>query len=299
MAKIIRNEINDYISINVANDETAWNAEATYQRGNIRRDGSYLYAYAGLNNTNSTLSPSNEPSKWVYMYPTNYYSMIDGTTSQKTVKIGEPLIFEVANDNRDSLSLLNVDATDITVEIVDIATSTVLYIIERNIRDESGVVDFFTYCFSDFFFKNDNYFELPLYGSNTKIRITIDNGSSDAAVGRFVFGRSFDIGEAEFSGTLSIESYSIKQTNEFGVTNLVQRESVNIENYVIRVPIEKVPTMKRKRKEYDAIPVLFVIDDNADSKLENLQTFGFWQTFEIGLTNKRFSTINLGIKGIL
>ena len=298
MAKVVKNEISDYLSINVTESETAWSSGAVYNRGDIRRDGHYLYAYAGLNGTNSTTSPSTS-SSWVYMYPTNYYRMIDGQTSQKTVKTGEPLVFEVSNLNRDSLSLLEVDGSEITIEIIEIATSTVLWSLSEEIRDESGIVDFYTYCFSGFDFKKDNYFELPLYGSDTKVKITVDNGASNSAVGRLCFGQSYFLGETEFSGNLNIESYSVKSTNEFGETQLIQRGSVNLENFTLRVPIEKIPTLKRKRKELDAIPVLFVVDDSEDSKMENLQTYGYWSSFDISLSNKRFATINLGIKGVL
>ena len=87
--------------------------------------------------------------------------------------------------------------------------------------------------------------------------------------------------------------------DEFGNTTLVHRGSVNLDSYEVQVPTQKIPLLKRKAQELDAIPILFVMDESPTSNTENLLNFGYWHSFSMLIPNSVKSSISLTIKGIL
>ena len=298
--KIAKNEITGYLAINVTESETAWNALSLYNYGDEVRDGHYIYTYAGVDGTNTVSSPSVEALAWVETRPTNYYSMLDGNSTSQTTRTS-PLIFDVEMHNYDVATLMNIEASDVLFELILIATDEVIYSESFNTNDTSAIVDFYTYCFNEFDLTNYVYNpNLPLAGGDTKLRITVTkDGGGDVKVGRLCIGKSFYIGEVAYGVNLGLESYSVKTTDEFGNDTLVQRGAVELNSYDIRCATSKIPPLRRKAIELDAIPILFIGDETVGSNLEQLLTYGYWQNFSLVATNPTYSNISLTVKGVL
>lgn len=294
---VVQNEVVSYYSANFSETETAWSSGSVYNYGAEARDGHYIYAYAGVSGTNTTLSPANDTT-WVEMRPTNYFAMLDGKTGTQTLNLNN-IDIQVADSSYDVFSILNITGRSLYLKLTELTGSTVVYEETINLQDETGVVDFFSYCFSDFIFTNDVFRTLPIYGnSRLQVKLTAETGTN-AAIGRLVLGRSLYVGETGMGASLGIESYSTKDTNIFGETTLIHRGAVNLESYEVLVPTEKIPMLKRKAIELDAVPILFIMDESSDSNLENLQTFGYWQSFSILVKGRNKSAISLTVKGIL
>ena len=90
--KIVENKITDYLTINVTENETQWLITSLFEYGDYIRDGHFIYRYAGINNSNTDVSPyidyetnKNLVPTWVLYGPTNYYAMLDGETSTRTI----------------------------------------------------------------------------------------------------------------------------------------------------------------------------------------------------------------------
>ncbi len=294
--KYCKNEITAFISSNVPESETLWLVTDVYSTGDERRDGHYIYAYAGISGTNSALSPSNEPTKWVQQRPTNYWAMMDGTTSTQT-EYADIITVEIAASNYDTFSLLEVEAESVTltltVDSVDVWTNSF------TLKDESGVIDFYTYCFSDFIYKPSLYVDtIPLYGTGT-LTVDIINTGGTAKCGRLVYGRSYFVGKTLYTASLGLESYSVKQTDAFGTETLVHRGAVNLDNYRVSILTSQIELLKRKAVEYDAIPLLFIMDESNTTNTGHLLNYGYYQNMSVLLSNPRHSTISLTVKGIL
>jgi len=300
--KIVQNRTTSYLSANFTEDETQWLIGSLFNYTDEIRDGHYIYKYAGADGTNTTDSPAVNsltitPS-WVKIKPTNYYAMIDGETGTQTEN-AETITISITGINYDSFSLLEVVGTTIDIELYDNSTSAVVFEKTFDLQDESSIIDFFTYCFSEFTFTPSIYTDaIPLY-TDAKLTITISNAGSIAKCGRLVFGRSSYIGDTGYGANLGIESYSRKVVDEFGNTTLVHRGSVNLDSYEVQVPTQKIPLLKRKAQELDAIPILFVMDESPTSNTENLLNFGYWHSFSMLIPNSVKSSISLTIKGIL
>jgi hypothetical protein len=296
--RVCKNDITSYLAINVPITETSWSGGSVYNYGDEVRDGNFVYAYSGINGTNTVESPSNNSLSWVEVRPINQYAMLDGKSKTQTI-VESPLIFEVTMNNYDTTAIMNLEAESLLIEIVDKVTDEVYYTEDVELTDDTNIIDFYEYCFADFIIKNYFYTQkLPLFGSNTKLRLTITSEEL-VKVGRLVIGKSFYIGEVSWGASLGLESYSIKTTDEFGNEYYEQRGAVELNNYEIRAGTASIPNLRRKAIEYDAIPILFVGDESDDSILENLLTFGTWQNLNFNLANPTNSNIPLTIKGSL
>ena len=300
--KIVKNETTDYLEANFTEDETLWLLASVYNYGDERRYGHYIYKYAGVSGTNTTDNPYTDSLKvdrlWVRIAPSNYYAMLDGKTSTQTVN-PDTIVIKIAGNNFDTLSLLELEAKTVNISLYDLAIEEVLYTEDFNLINNSEVIDFYTYCFNPFEFTPSIFTDQIYLYTNTELTITIDNTGSDAKCGRLVFGRSYYVGETGYNASLTVESYSYKEQDEFGNSTLIQRDSVNIDSYEIEVPTSKIPVLRRKGKELDAIPILFIMDESATSKTENLLNFGYWDRFSIMIPGPVKSEISLDIKGIL
>lgn len=301
--KICANEVTDYKSINIVEDEVLWDINTLYKYGDERRDGHYIYKYAGEDDTNTTLSPSiiYERDKeifpiWVQIKPTNYYAMLDARTDSQTTSDNDIVMtFDIKNQN--TFSLLNIKAQNINLSLYDNSVGAVTYSKDINTQDESGVIDFYSYCFSDFVFTNSIYVDdFPLTQNGV---LTVTASGDDVKIGRLVLGKSYYIGDTQFDMRLGIESYSTRSIDTFGNATLQQRGSVNIDSYTVQIPTTKVKDLMRTAKEYDAIPILFIADESADSIVENLLNFGYWTSFSMVLPNPVKSILSLSIKGLL
>lgn len=298
---ICENRVIDYLTANFTENETAWDSTATYNYADEVRYGHYIYKYAGADGTNTVDDPYVDSlkidKKWVQIKPTNYYAMLDGKTSTQT-KNANTIEITLQNLNYDVLALMELDAISVSVTLTDDLTSSVVYTKTVDLIDNSEVVDFMSYCFNEFRIKTSVYERPPFY-SNATLRIIIDKTGSVAKCGRLVFGRSYYVGITGLGANLSLESYSKRETDVFGNVNLLHRDSVNYDSYEVTVLTTKIPTLRRKMKELDAIPTLFIMDENENSKVENLLNFGYWESFNILLKSAEVSTASFTIKGIL
>lgn len=301
--KFCKNDFDDYKTINIVEDETEWLVGDIYQYGDERRDGHYIYKYAGENDTNTILSPAviYERDKeifpiWVQIRPTNYYAMLDARTDSQTTNNADIIMtFDISNQN--TFAMLNIQADNVNVSIFDTDQGIVTYNKDVETRDESSVIDFYSYCFSDFVFSDSIYLDdLPLTQNGI---LTITATAETVKIGRLVLGKSYFVGDTFFGATLGISSYSDKSIDTFGNVSLKQKGSVNIDTYKVQVPTPKVTELRKKAIEYDAVPILFIGDESMDTIVDNLLNFGYWTNFSILLPNPVKSTLSLSIKGLL
>lgn len=302
--KILQNKIKDYTFANFSEDETVWDSALTYNYEQSARDGHFIYAYAGTDGTNSTLRPSEDWEKlpkervWIKIRPTNYYAMLDGETQTQT-RVKDVTQIEFPVNNYDAIALLDIVAESVHIELIDSVTWDVLYEHRSDMLDYTGIVDFYSYCFNTIEHRPSLYLDsLPLF-NNALVRLTIENAGGTAACGRLVCGRTHYVGETGYGANLTQESYSKKERDIFGNTTLVHSNSLNLDSYEVYVPTQSIPNTRRKFKELDAVAILFIMDEQENSKLENLLNFGYYQSFSILIPDDQLSTASLQIKGIL
>lgn len=301
--KIVENKAKDFLYANFTESEPRWSKDAKYNYADEIRDGHYMYKYAGENNTNTTDSPSidsiKQAPKWVNIRPTNYYAMLDEKTLTQT-SVRDKIIVELNDLAYDTLSLMELNANNVKIELIDIQdNSNILYSSEKSLRDESEVIDFYTYCYAPIKIISTFYTgDIPIY-RGAKLRVTIENQGNFAKCGRLIFGDSFFIGCTNIDISLGFESYSKKETDIFGNTTLLHRDMAVRDTYSITISSENIPMLRRKFRGWDAKSLLFIADENQKSRLENLLNFGYFEDVSFKYDGSDISTLNLTIRGIL
>ncbi len=300
--KILENKVTDYTSTNLTENETTWTSDATFNYEDEIRDGHFIYKYAGENGTNTTDAPSidcqKQVQKWVKIRPTNYYAMLDAQTQTQTEN-NDSIIVEFDYINFDSLSLIDLVAQEVVVTLTDDISSDIIYTKTVSLVDNSSIIDFTTYCFNEMIRAGSLYLDdITLY-SNATLKVEIKQPNGIAKCGRLVCGRSNFIGSTGYGANLDIESYSRISTDIFGNTTLIHSQSVNLDSYEVYVQTEAIPNIRRRIRELDAVPILFIMDESQDSKLENLLTYGYFENFSILIPNSKISTASITIKGII
>lgn len=295
--RICQNLITDYLSANFTEDETAWSGSPTvYSNGDEARDDHYIYKYAGIDGTNSTLSPENEPTLWLKTRASNYYAMLGDKTSQQTTVSGD-LEITIESENYDTLALLNMTGSQVDIEMRN-SDNDIVFTESYSLNNNIDIVDAYSYYFSPFEFFTSYYTQIPILPNST-IKITITASSGTSAIGRLVCGQSYQIGDSLYGTTFSLESYSKTEFDEFGTANIIPREAVYNSSYLVRIPSTNIPRLQRKRKSLDAIPILFIGDESEDSVYENLLSYGLWQGADMVLSAPTFSELNHTIKELL
>lgn len=303
MAKALQNKVTSYLSANFTEDEVLWQIAALYNYADERRDGHYIYKYAGADGTNSVDAPSIDYLKkesvrvWVRIHATNYWAMLDGNTSTQTQN-ADIIMIEIDSSNYDSLCLLDVAARSVKLELLHVSEIEPLYTKIFELQDESTVVDEYSYWFSDFTMRPSVFTDdIPLF-SDATLRITIDNTGGIVKCGRLVHGRSFYIGVTQYGATLDFESYSLNQTDPFGNTELMHREPLDRDSFDIQVPTSKIPILRRRIGSWDAIPLLFIMDESASTNVENFLNYGFIERFTTLWENRTTSMVSMTIKAL-
>jgi len=303
--KIVENKVTDYLSINVTEDETLWSDTALYDYYDEVRYGNYIYRYAGEDNTNTEENPEfiwnrdkDAYSVWVLITATNYFAALDDKTKTQTTNADE-LIIEIENNDFDNVGLLNVTATDVMIELIDLSTMLVIQNFSYDMQNNENIVDEKTYWYEPFDLNTEVYEPNITLFPNTKIKITITNIGGIAALGRLVAGRSFFLGDTIYPATVDQITYSRFDTNIFGDTDLVQGNSARQVQYNIIAPLTKIRYLERKRKEWTAIPVLFIANENDNSGVGFLLVYGYFTSAPFNISNGSRMTIPINIKGLI
>jgi len=300
--KICENQTTEYHSANFTEHETAWTpAPTTFDNGDEIREGHYIYKYAGVSGTNTTDAPFDGSTDWLIQRATNYYAMLDSRPESKTktqTTNPDAIIIEMDLNNYDTIALLNLDAISVRIEITDLNTNTAVYDETFDLNDSDKIVDALSYYFSPFSFKKTVYETIPLYG-NARAKIWINKPLSEAKCGRLVLGQSYDLGISLFNINSTLESYSTTTFDQFGTPTLRPRDAVYNSTYTILLPSERTENIKRTRKRLDAVPILFIGDENDSSKYENLLSYGLWQTATMRLKNPVKTEMSLSTKELI
>lgn len=291
--KIVQNLISDYYSANFTENETPWSSGSTYAYGEEARQGHYIYKYAGISGTNSTNNPTIDTLSWEYERASNYYAMLGGSTKNQTENY-ETIDIQFNIDRYDTIALLNIEATDVMVEIRDISTDEIIYTknVELTYRNVYSYTQFF---FAPFIYQKRAYINIPFF-LGARARILLTNPSKTAKVGRLVAGQSINLGITLFGMSSELTTITNQVVTEFGTVIEEAEDTYYVHNFNIIINSGMTEYIKDLRRELSFVPILFVGDEEDNSKYQNLLSFGYWENATIPLDNAVKSNMTLIVK---
>lgn len=274
--------ITSYTSPQITPEYADWNDATSYIVGNKVIYGNYIWicSFAGSLN----FEPKENSPHWTKWGVSNYWSLID-LRSQTLTVVNSDFVVEFDKIGIETLVIGYFKGTSILVEVLDSLDNVVFTETFSNPRRE-GLPSYLNWIHARFidYSSRSKVFYLPLFGS--KIKVTFSKGSySNAQVGFMVGGRSTQMGKTIEGVKLGRTSYTIKNTDEFGITTITSRAKRKYHDFETSVNSDIAMNTLRIIENYEDTVMAFIIDNNPNSKYENIVTLGVYESVEPLATN--------------
>ena len=275
------------------NDYAVWSSSTAYAVGarviltSTHRKYEALAASTGVN-------PASDPTKWLDLGPTNRWAMFDARVGTATTRIGS-LQVVLAPGAADGLALMDTDAESVSVTLS--VGGSVIYSKSQSFNIGGTAIDtWFSWFFEPLGRKTGMLFlDVPVYESGVlTLTLTRDNPADTVSCGTLLAGRQFDIGDTEHGVDLGIIDYSRKETDQFGVTSVVERAFAKRMSARVVMQTSAVDDVHRTLASIRATPVLWI----GSESFESLTVFGFYKEFSIDLAYPTLSYCSLTIEGL-
>jgi hypothetical protein len=299
--KYIKQEIENFISINITEDFNEWDELTTYTYENessltnasvVRVGGSY---YRSLTTNNIGNNPETDDGVyWSYWSPSNGYAMLDNKSLSKTIlDDGNNLVVEFDRGSIDTISLGYFQASKIIIQHYDNSDNEITEVKQEHVYDvNDDVYDLWDYIYADYSYDVDRNIIYNIAPVGTKIKITFEPSLGSVECGFLIGGQSNDMGCTVDEVSFSFTSYSTVETDAFGNLTILRRNVQDAIDFETLVDKANIMSVKRNVKSiYDEI-VLFIVDESEDSDFENMTTLGKIQDVNIvgSLSDKNIIT---------
>lgn len=284
------------LSSNAIEAYAVWDVATTYAKDAIVDYGTDLWI--SLQNSNTGNVPSDAGSLfWALVGPDNKHAMFDGQVSTVTTS-SSPLEVVCKPGIVNSLALVGLVGSSVTVELQDAGVGPVLYSRELNL-DGTIIGDWYMYFFEPFVQLGEVVLtDIPPY-ANGHITVTLTSGGS-VAIGELIFGTAYDLGEADMEqgATISIIDYSRKDTNkDTGVTTFVRRAFSKRMSGRFLLSNNQINEVQRILADIRAVPSVFIGSEAAD--YSSLIVYGFYRDFSIDIAYPTKSYCRLEVEGLI
>lgn len=285
-----------FIYSDVINADANYSAGTTYAIGNrVTYSGK---TFESLQNSNINHDPLVSPTWWLLIGPDNRHAAFDNSVSTVT-QGNEILTLVVKPGSIDSVGLIDMEGivmefavTDITDGLLFTKTVGLSGVEVNNWHDY-----FFLSPLSDM--KRTQYIfnDLPSQYTDPIVTIRIKNGVNVAKLGLASFGKMSSIGEVEYGAGAGIVDYSVKSTDEFGNTSLVQRNFSKKLSARCFVPNKDINRVQRTLYSIRATPVVWVGVDDPTYE-EAMIVWGFYKDFTTEISYPTYSLVSIEIEGL-
>ena len=274
--------ITSYTSPQLTPEYANWSDATTYIVGKKVIYGNYIWicSYAGSLN----FEPKENSPHWTKWGVSNYWSLIDPRSQTLTV-VNSDFIVEFNKSGIETLVIGYFRGVSILVEVLDTLDNVVFVQSFRNPRRDKlpSYLNWIHASFIDYSSRS-KVFYLPFFGS--KVRVTFTKGSySNVQVGFMVGGRSTQMGKTIEGVKLGRTSYTIKNTDDFGITTITSRAKRKYHDFETSVSSNIAMNTLRIIENYEDTVMAFIIDNNPNSVYENIVTLGVYESVEPLATN--------------
>jgi hypothetical protein len=276
-----------------AGEPAAYSSGTTYADGALVRYNHYIYE--SLQGTNLNHAPDEVNSLWwLRLQPTERWKMFDTKTStvtnsgtgSMTVRIKPGQVFN-------SLALVGISG----VNSVNVKMYNGLTLIsdETQTLDNSFISDWYQYFFDPFDIKNDLLFGpfLPYYNAELEITFT---GTGPVQCGGLLVGTTAELGTVRYGAGAGIIDYSKVETDDFGITTLIQRNFARRTNMQIELENTQLRRVYSTLSQLRATPAVWIGSDNYI--YSPLVVYGVFKDFNIEIAYPLHSLCSIEIQGL-
>lgn len=310
------------VSSSVAEEDHAeWSSGSSYAPGNKVIRSSLHRVYQCIKAVSGANSPESDAASWVDIGPTNRWAMLDSSVSTKTTGGPSGLSVTIKPGRANGLALLDlVDVKTLSVtcswsvpkiagkksdvvssdyaEGISLTTTTdfvnglvsLRYDINLIYRNVSGWTSYFTEPYK---LKSDVFIG---FASRSDIKVTLNIKSENPKVGAMMIGNYVELGDVQYGASAGIDDYSVKTTDEFGQTQLVERDYVKRIGYQLTVDNKDIARCFSTLAGLRAKPAVF--SASSKKRFGLFTVHGFVSNFDLTLQFPTHSIVNIEVKGL-
>jgi hypothetical protein len=246
-------------------------------------------------------APASSPAEWLEVGWSNPHRCLNGRNSSATTRTGGLTITVTCAARVDRVVLLGIGGASSVVLSVSVGGSPVAWAEPRSgITSGDGVPvplptrnvsTWSDYFFAPFGARRSLLCTLSGWPALATITVTLI-GSGEVSLAHLVAGRSTTLGATLMGLRSGLESYSTREFDDFGSPLLVPRISAQRIEAELIVPDGSVDKLAALRRELDAVPAVWRLDDG---ERDALLCYAFFEAFEIELQthNGTYCSIDL------
>jgi hypothetical protein len=234
------------------------------------------------------------PPSWLDLGATNRFKMFDQIISTQTIKNIEVDVDITPNAIVNAAAFFGLLGNSITLTMTD-PIEGVVYTETRSLQDNTIIIDWYSYFFEPIaYFPDMVFLNLPTYGS-ASLNAVVDGGTGDAKVGEVVIGKKRNLGVSNFGTSVSIIDFSVKSTDDFGNTIIIQRAYSKRADYDVTVNTSSVASVQKVLADIRTTPTVFIGDENKSETV----VYGFYKQFNIVLSTPSISDCSIEVEGLV
>ena len=270
-------------STNIPEDDyAAWVNSTTYSTGARVIMTTTHRIYESLADGNQGHSPDTSPDYWLDVSATNRWKAFDSSSTSQTLGVEESGEYRIVYTLKPAqilncLAIMNITGgNEILIQCVD-TDYGLIYDKDIDISPLPPSPDWWSWFFGERYQKTQ-YIAIDFVAlMNTEIMIEV-MGTSELAIGMILLAKQKRYGLGITKGAqIGIQDYSIKETNEFGDTYILERPFARRATFELLMHKNQVDSFYQYISSIRAQSCLCMIGDG----YEALSIFGFYKTFNI------------------
>ena len=274
-----------------------WSSVTTYAKDAKVDYGTHYYISLVNSNLNN-IPDAVGSTAWAFLSPDNKHAMFDGQVSTETTKATSPLIVTVACGIVNSVGLIGLTGSSVTISVTDAGASPPVY--SRTVGlDGTIITDWYMYFFEPFVQLGEVVLtDLPPY-LNGRITMTLSGGGA-VAIGELIVGSVYSLGDEslEQGATVGIIDYSRKDTDvDTGVTTFTRRAFSKRMSGQFLVDNVDMNGVQRILADIRAVPSVFI--GSEDTTYAPLVVYGFYRDFSIDIAYPTKSLCRVEVEGLI
>lgn len=276
-------------------DYPAWSGATVYAAGDRVILISAHRVYQRLSAGSGPVAPNLDTTNWVDVGPTNKWAPFDRSVGSEASSGAATTLSYTITPGQVVTGLALLDAACDAISIQVTVGGDLFY--EKTyspvLTSDASIGDWYAYFFESIERRASLLdAHLPAF-SEAVINITL-SGTAPLTIGTLALGRPYTIGTTLAGGRLSINDFSVKSTDEFGVTTLTERAYARrLEaNIVIATPSANI--VAQRMAEIRASPVIWM-DDSPSSPII---IYGWCREWAIEMQYPNISNCSLVIEGL-
>jgi len=306
---IVKQQIKDYINININTRHPNWEELVHYDFGDIVFYDHYYFR--NVIDDNHGITPIEDSPEWLLWDISNRYAQIDlhATTStiwnstSALVPTDNKLVTEFSTNNYNIVALGRVKGGSVKIEILD-GGGAVVHTETKTSYSRPSSNTWYNYYFDPFENSYEGsgkheafYFRIPPIKGT--VRVTVDAVNGVASVGFMIGGYSKFVGDTLFGVSTGIEDNSIWKTGDFGITSVIERDASESLDLDVQYAAVNSTEVKINVRDIVGEIVLFIGDEDTYSKYDHLMILGKVDSFTPVISNPIMTKASFSVSEII